>query len=168
MATHSSSLSWRIPWTEELDGLQSMESQRVRHDWMTSKILNEVEHLFILLRFAFLSLSIVRLYFQPIFSIELLGFSSSIFRSFYLYLKGICFLYKLQIFSLVCHLSFYLIHSIKNFFFCSLIFFPYNFFFFLISVQPSLSIFSPYCTWIWVIVQKVSLSPRLGNNLPIF
>ena len=32
MATHSSILSWRIPWTEEPDRLQSMGSQRVRHD----------------------------------------------------------------------------------------------------------------------------------------
>ena len=29
MATHSSILAWRIPWTEETDGLQSMGSQRV-------------------------------------------------------------------------------------------------------------------------------------------
>ena len=32
MATHSSALAWRIPWTEEPDGLQSVGSQRVRHD----------------------------------------------------------------------------------------------------------------------------------------
>ena len=32
METHSSILAWRIPWTEEAGGLQSMESQRVRHD----------------------------------------------------------------------------------------------------------------------------------------
>ena len=32
MATHSSFLSWRIPWTEEPGGLQSMASQRVGHD----------------------------------------------------------------------------------------------------------------------------------------
>ena len=32
MATHSSILAWRIPWTEELGRLQSIESQRVRHD----------------------------------------------------------------------------------------------------------------------------------------
>ena len=32
MATHSSVLAWRIPWTEEPRGLQSMGSQRVRHD----------------------------------------------------------------------------------------------------------------------------------------
>ena len=30
--THSSILAWRIPWTEEPGGLQSMGSQRVRHD----------------------------------------------------------------------------------------------------------------------------------------
>ena len=33
MATHSSILAWRIPWTEEPGGLQSIESQRVRHNW---------------------------------------------------------------------------------------------------------------------------------------
>ena len=32
MATHSSVLAWEIPWTEETGGLQSMGSQRVRHD----------------------------------------------------------------------------------------------------------------------------------------
>ena len=33
MATHSSILTWRIPWTEEPGGLQSMGSQRVGHNW---------------------------------------------------------------------------------------------------------------------------------------
>jgi len=32
MATHSNILTWEMPWTEELGGLQSMGSQRVRHD----------------------------------------------------------------------------------------------------------------------------------------
>ena len=36
MATHSSILAWRIPWTEEPGGLQSLGLQRVRHDWMTN------------------------------------------------------------------------------------------------------------------------------------
>ena len=36
MATHSSTLAWRIPWTEEPGRLQSMGSQRVGHDWATS------------------------------------------------------------------------------------------------------------------------------------
>ena len=31
MATHSSTLAWKIPWTEECGGLQSMGSQRVGH-----------------------------------------------------------------------------------------------------------------------------------------
>ena len=36
MATYSSSLAWRILWTEERGGLQSMGSQRVGHDWATT------------------------------------------------------------------------------------------------------------------------------------
>ena len=32
-ATHSSILAWRVPWTEEPAGLQSIGLQRVRHDW---------------------------------------------------------------------------------------------------------------------------------------
>ena len=36
MATHSSILAQKIPWTEEPGGLQSMGSQRVGHDWVTS------------------------------------------------------------------------------------------------------------------------------------
>ena len=37
MVTHSSILSWRIPRTEEPGGLQSIGSQRVRHDWETDR-----------------------------------------------------------------------------------------------------------------------------------
>ena len=33
MATHSSILAWRIPWTEDLGGLQSMGSHKVGHGW---------------------------------------------------------------------------------------------------------------------------------------
>ena len=36
MATHSSTLAWKIPWTEKPGRLQSMGSQKVRHDWATS------------------------------------------------------------------------------------------------------------------------------------
>ena len=35
MAIHSSTLAWKIPWTEEPGGLQSMGSQRVVYDWAT-------------------------------------------------------------------------------------------------------------------------------------
>ena len=37
MATHSSILAWEIPWTEEPGGLESMGSQRVRHDLVTKQ-----------------------------------------------------------------------------------------------------------------------------------
>ena len=36
MATHSSILAWRIPWTEKPAGLQTLGSQRVRHDQATN------------------------------------------------------------------------------------------------------------------------------------
>ena len=36
MSTHSSTLAWKIPWTEEHCRLQSMGSQKVGHDWATS------------------------------------------------------------------------------------------------------------------------------------
>ena len=36
MAPHSSTLTWKIPWTEEPDRLQSMGSLGVRQDWVTS------------------------------------------------------------------------------------------------------------------------------------
>ena len=37
IATDSSILAWRIPWTEEPGQLQSLGSQRVRHDWVTKR-----------------------------------------------------------------------------------------------------------------------------------
>ena len=42
MATHSSILSWRIPWTAEPGGLQSMGLQRVRHDWVTNTSFHSI------------------------------------------------------------------------------------------------------------------------------
>ena len=44
MATHSSTLAWRIPWREEPGRLQSMGSLRVRHDWTTSLSLFSFMH----------------------------------------------------------------------------------------------------------------------------
>ena len=38
MATHSSVLAWEIPWTEGPGGLQSVWSQRVRHDLLTKQL----------------------------------------------------------------------------------------------------------------------------------
>ena len=44
MAPHSSTLAWKIPWAEEPDGLQSMGSLRVGHDWETSLSLFTFMH----------------------------------------------------------------------------------------------------------------------------
>ena len=44
MAPHSSTLAWKIPWTEEPGRLQSMGSWRVGHDWVTSLSLFAFMH----------------------------------------------------------------------------------------------------------------------------
>ena len=44
MAPHSSTLAWKIPWTEEPGGLQYMGSRRVGHDWATSLSLFTFMH----------------------------------------------------------------------------------------------------------------------------
>ena len=59
MATHSSVLVWRIPWTEEPGGLQSMGSKRVGHDWVTSTF---PFYLFYIWQCASLHLFLVRLF----------------------------------------------------------------------------------------------------------
>ena len=42
MATHSNILTWRFPWTEEPGGLQSMESQKIRHNWVTNTFAHNI------------------------------------------------------------------------------------------------------------------------------
>ena len=54
MATHSLILAWRIPWTEDPGGLQSIGSQRVGHDWVTKH--STTQSLFILLNWNFMPL----------------------------------------------------------------------------------------------------------------
>ena len=53
MATHSSVLAWRIPWTEKPGRLQSMGSHRVRHDWnnlaAAAAVMSDAEHSFMCL-----------------------------------------------------------------------------------------------------------------------
>ena len=44
MATHSSTLDWKVPWMEEPGRLQSMGSWRVGHDWATSPSLFTFMH----------------------------------------------------------------------------------------------------------------------------
>ena len=49
MATHSSTLAWKIPWMEESGGLQSMGPQRVGHDFTFTFILASISLLFALI-----------------------------------------------------------------------------------------------------------------------
>ena len=53
ITTHSSILAWEIPWTEEPGGLQSVGSQRVRHDWAHTQGIFEVSYHYYLLIFEF-------------------------------------------------------------------------------------------------------------------
>ena len=77
MATHSSLHTWKIPWTEELGGLQSMGSQRVRHDWATSlysKRYNTFKKLFIIC-WNFKCMQYLTVWFVSVFMIIYLIFS---------------------------------------------------------------------------------------------
>ena len=56
MATHSSILAWRIPWTEEPGGLQSTGSQRVGHNWAIKHIINSIFNYYVVFRFTKLTL----------------------------------------------------------------------------------------------------------------
>ena len=49
MAIHSSTIAWKIPWTVEPGRIQSMGSQRVRHDWATSPSFHYLQIVTILL-----------------------------------------------------------------------------------------------------------------------
>ena len=85
MATHSSILAWRIPWTEEPGGLQSTGSQRVRHDRATSLSLSLG---------CFIDLLIVFIYFLYMQGRTLMGF-----LSFYMKIslsKLLCLLHPLE------------------------------------------------------------------------
>ena len=42
MTTHSNILAWKIPWTEEPGGLQSMALQKVGYDWATEHIFRSI------------------------------------------------------------------------------------------------------------------------------
>ena len=60
MATHSSIISWKTPWTEEPGRLQSIGSQRVRHDWATSLSLSPKGHLVCVGKEVFISVGFLK------------------------------------------------------------------------------------------------------------
>ena len=96
MAIHSSTIAWKIPWTEEPGRLQSMGLQRVGHDWVTSRSRYQI------MWFANISSqSVVYIFFLFTMSLEeqkfliLLKPNLSVFFSFMdhdlmLYLKNFC------------------------------------------------------------------------------
>ena len=115
-ATHSSILAWRISWTEEPGGLQSMGSQRVGHDWATSH---------------------THTLFQIIFLFRLL---QNIEQSSLCYTEGPCWLSILNIEVCTCEsqtpgLSLPLLYNYHNL---------YGIFFVLFSQNPSPFIFSQH------------------------
>ena len=55
MATHSSTLAWKILWTEEPGGLQFMGSQRVRHDWVITTFTIQMSLMTSIFKFLFFS-----------------------------------------------------------------------------------------------------------------
>ena len=73
MATHSSTLSWKIPWTEEPGGLQSMRSQRVGHDWMASLSFLFIPYLiFFFSPFLHIQKYLLTIYYMEIISLSFL------------------------------------------------------------------------------------------------
>ena len=62
---YSSILAWRIPWTEEPGRLQSMDSQRVRHNWLTLVML--FLHIHVLFQKNLKNLRVNQLYSNKIF-----------------------------------------------------------------------------------------------------
>ena len=71
MATHSTILAWRIPWTEEPGRLQSTGSQIVRHDWGTNTHTHDcIYRLIASVLFSGLSLFILTLKLSQVWSIE--------------------------------------------------------------------------------------------------
>ena len=54
MATQSSTIAWKIPWMEETGRLQSMGSQKVGHDWVTSLSLYPINIVFDSILFLYL------------------------------------------------------------------------------------------------------------------
>ena len=63
MAIHSSTLTWKIPWTEEPDKLQSMGSQRVRHDCATSHFTHKLVMVYIFYINCFRPMNIMEMFY---------------------------------------------------------------------------------------------------------
>ena len=121
MATHSSILAWKIPWTEDPGRLQSMGLQRVRHDWATSLHFTGI-HTFVLYVCVSISALQVRyLYHFSRFHIYVIIYDicfsdllhcMTVSRSIYISANGtILFLFMAESYSIVYMYHIFLIHS---------------------------------------------------------
>ena len=100
MATHSSILAWRIPWTEEPGRLRSMGLQRVRHNW-ASKTFTSINVTHFIVSFhnlSFLLLNTGHFEYNNVVTLEMKVFPSSGFISCFLYM--LCWMWPLK--SLFC------------------------------------------------------------------
>ena len=110
MATHSSILAWRIPWTEEPGGVQSMRSQRVRHKWASTKTRTHTICLKAMcIHVHFLFHWTVGLYFLLICLLGCWSFSSHILAIFYI--LGMLILCDIS-FQYFSHSSLYFVYGI--------------------------------------------------------
>ena len=107
MAPHSSTLAWRIPWMEEPGRLKSMGSQRVRHDWATSRSLRSGISNF-LEEISSLSHSVVFFYFFALITVEsFLTFPCYLWTSVFKWVH-LCFsllLFASLLFTAICKAS---------------------------------------------------------------
>ena len=78
MATHSSTLAWKVPWMEEQGRLQSMGSQRVGHDWVTSLSFSYGSYMFSFWEASILFSTVVAPIYIPINNIQGFLFSTSL------------------------------------------------------------------------------------------
>ena len=114
MATHSSILAWKIPWTEEPDRLQSMRLQRVGHNWVTNTlIMSDGEHFFMcLLAICMPSLEKYVYDFCPLFWLGCLFLWYWLVWAVCMFWKWIlCQLFQLLLFSPIPSMLFHFLYS---------------------------------------------------------
>ena len=112
IATHCSILAWKIPWSEEPVGWQSMESQRVRQNWVTNTFtfwnFSVASKIITILRLSFIFISVLFIvllcmYSQIIYNINL--FLNILYKSYHLHMY-------------LCNLLFFTQHHIFELYIC--------------------------------------------------
>ena len=111
MATHSSTLAWRIPWTEEPGELQSMGSQRVGHDWATS-LTQTVDYRFVIYSFYYFEACSLYTHFIEIFFYHnwLLNFV----KCFFLHLLKGHMIFTLHFINVIYHIDLQMLNILAS------------------------------------------------------